>query len=469
MHARFKLFYTAVILLLLNNVNSQTINNKIISSGGGLNSNSDNSISINSSLGNPVGTGLISNSNSEFYTGVNVYSHPVIKIKGEQNVQYIYSSQQPEYKDLGAIAYDALDGDITFRIISDSNVSSRKGGVYTVTYNVVNSVALSASQKVRKVVVNMPIIKLNGDALLFHQAGKAYQDKGATAQDLEGVDISDSITVVGEVDASNLGDYVLLFSAKDSLGNEAVDVERVIRVVDYTKPVITLIGERDIKHEAGNTYFDLGANVEDEYDGNIKDLIIVNGKVDINTLGTYVLKFNLEDKSGNVASEIVRKVEVVDTFAPSITLLGDRELYIAKGGEFLEPGYEAFDNFEGDLTELVEVRGFDSLNTSVIGEYFLVYTVSDSSGNSAIIDYRKVIITEERDMTLTITGFNENSITINFQSDKISKYILQVSNDLKNWLEFDAIEGTGNEIQLIQDIDKSKINGEYYRILRVLP
>ena len=72
-------------------------------------------------------------------------------------------------------------------------------------------------------------------------------------------------------------------------------------------------------------------------------------------------------------------------------------------------------------------------------------------------------------MTLTITGFNENRITINFQSEKISKYILQVSNDLKNWLEFDAIEGTGNEIQLIQDIDKSKINGEYYRILRVLP
>ena len=129
----------------------------------------------------------------------------------------------------------------------------------------------------------------------------------------------------------------------------------------------------------------------------------------------------------------------------------------------------AIDKFEGNLTELVKVRGVDSLNTSVIGEYFLVYTVSDSSGNSAIVDYRKVIVTEESDMILTITGFNENRITINFQSDKNSKYILQVSNDLKIWLELNAIEGTGNEIQLIQDIDKSKINGEYYRILRVLP
>ena len=138
MHTRFKLFYTAVILLIINNVNSQTINNKIINNGGGLTSNSDNSISINSSLGNPVGTGLISNSNSEISTGVNLYSHPVIQIKGEQNAQYIYSSQQPEYKDLGAVAYDSLDGDITFRIISDSKL--RKGGIYTVTYNVVNSV-----------------------------------------------------------------------------------------------------------------------------------------------------------------------------------------------------------------------------------------------------------------------------------------------------------------------------------------
>ena len=80
------------------------------------------------------------------------------------------------------------------------------------------------------------------------------------------------------------------------------------------------------------------------------------------------------DPSGNSAST-TRVVNVVDTTAPVISLLGDNPLNIDLGSSFIDPGAFANDNYDGIINSVV-VTG--SPDTSVVGTYFIFYNVSDS-------------------------------------------------------------------------------------------
>ena len=64
-----------------------------------------------------------------------------------------------------------------------------------------------------------PSLTLNGDSHVTIKAGTKYKDTGAAATDSHGNDISDSITVSGEVKNYRSGDYTLTYTATDKFGN----------------------------------------------------------------------------------------------------------------------------------------------------------------------------------------------------------------------------------------------------------
>lgn len=72
-------------------------------------------------------------------------------------------------------------------------------------------------------------------------------------------------------------------------------------------------------------------------------------------------------------------VTVPDTTPPVITLTGGSSITVNLGSVFVEPGYRAVDNVDGDVTSRVVVTG--TVNTDVAGTYTLTYTVSDNAGN----------------------------------------------------------------------------------------
>ena len=69
-----------------------------------------------------------------------------------------------------------------------------------------------------------------------------------------------------------------------------------------------------------------------------------------------------------------------DTTPPVLTLEGPQHLYLPAGDAYVEPGYSAFDEVDGDLTAAVEVHGqvIDG-----VGSYSIWYLVRDSAGNAA--------------------------------------------------------------------------------------
>ena len=110
-----------------------------------------------------------------------------------------------------------------------------------------------------------PNLLLNGSSLVTHSVGTTYTDPGATwTDDLDGSGI---ILSNSDFNDSQVGTYILDYQFSDSSGNPAVAVSRTVYVLDLTPPVVDLIGEDTIAHEAGTPYLDAGAVWSDNLDG----------------------------------------------------------------------------------------------------------------------------------------------------------------------------------------------------------
>ena len=230
-----------------------------------------------------------------------------------------------------------------------------------------------------------PVITLNGASTLDLLVGDTYTELGATATDNIDGDITGNIVVGGDtVNTSAAGVYQVTYNVSDTAGNTATEVVRIVTVTaDTTAPVITLTGASIINLEQGDSYSDQGATASDDIDGNLTSSIVVGGDtLDTNTVGSYVITYNVSDAAGNAATEVIRTVVVnADTTAPVITLIGASSINLNIGDAYNELGATASDNLDGDISANIVITG--TVNTASAGTYFVNYNVSDSSGNSA--------------------------------------------------------------------------------------
>lgn len=86
--------------------------------------------------------------------------------------------------------------------------------------------------------------------------------------------------------------------------------------------------------------------------------------------------------SGRLLSDIdTVTMTGIDKTPPKITLLGTNPMTVEEGTAYVEPGYTATDNADGNITSKVQVSGSVDVNTP--DTYTLTYSVSDTAGNAA--------------------------------------------------------------------------------------
>lgn len=162
-----------------------------------------------------------------------------------------------------------------------------------------------------------PVILLNGEPEINVEVNDNYQELGATVTD--NVDQYLDLTITGFVNTGVIGTYEVRYNSTDKSGNKAEEVVRIIRVVDTTKPTLTLNGAANIKLKIGESYTDPGYMVFDNYDGLEKLKVTKLGSVNVNALGTYVINYTVEDSSGNKSETLTRNIDVErETFQPSV-------------------------------------------------------------------------------------------------------------------------------------------------------
>lgn len=242
-----------------------------------------------------------------------------------------------------------------------------------------------------------PVITLNSDAEINIEIGSQFVDLGATAYD-EFEKVDTIVTSEGFVDTSKLGQYIVTYKSMDSSRNIST-LTRKINVVDTVAPEIVLNGDNEITIEAGQKYEELGAIGIDKVDGSFK--ASVSGEVNTSILGEYILTYTAIDNSGN-SSTITRKVKVIDTTAPDIILNGENEITVEAGAKYEDLGAIGKDIVDGELKAAIS----GEVNTSKIGEYKLIYTVTDSSGNSAAT-IRKINVKDTKEPEIILNGKNE--------------------------------------------------------------
>ena len=182
---------------------------------------------------------------------------------------------------------------------------------------------------------------------------------------------------------------------------------------------ITMADDRQITLTDHQMYNEPGAEARfvcvfnpDGYPLNTSD-IVEESNVDSDTPGSYAVTYQTDFFLWSASAK--RHVVVQDIEAPQLSLAESETSYLPLGEEYVEPGFEADDDYDGDVTSMVEVSG--EVDPSTPGTYTLTYTITDSSGNESQVTrevvYRDItapVIELEGDQEITIdqdTEFDE--------------------------------------------------------------
>ena len=135
-------------------------------------------------------------------------------------------------------------------------------------------------------------------------------------------------------------------------------------------------------------------------------------------LQAHIIQYNVSDSEGNNAITTTRTVNVGDPDSSHNQSFGLQSITMEVGSSYSESGASAIDNYDGNISSLIQVSG--SVNPSVVSIYS-DYNISDSSGNAAttvtriVVDTTKPVITLNGSPTVTIevgTAYTDAGATV---------------------------------------------------------
>ncbi len=141
----------------------------------------------------------------------------------------------------------------------------------------------------------------------------------------------------------------------------------------YCHYELTLNGNEQVQILYKEKYLDAGAKLMKcnlLFCRDISNHLTIANNINNAKIGNYEVRYTFENKS------VVRQVKVVETEKPMIKLMGSTEINLCSGQAYEEEGYTAWDNYDGDLTNKVEVTREGKK---------IYYSVSDSSNNKRVV------------------------------------------------------------------------------------
>lgn len=136
-------------------------------------------------------------------------------------------------------------------------------------------------------------IQILGGKVYTQELGQEFHDPGTRPS---------ASKVIGEVDTSKVGEYILTYY----IGRRSV--KRTVYVVDSTQLVLGLKGSKRTMVKQGEAYVESGAFAIDKSLGPVSG-IKISGKVDTSKPGTYHIKYKAS--SGHLTKSLSRDVEVI--------------------------------------------------------------------------------------------------------------------------------------------------------------
>lgn len=161
----------------------------------------------------------------------------------------------------------------------------------------------------------------------------------------------------------------------------------------------------------------------------VTESVKITGDIDYSKVGTYEANFELDTLIGKYTK--TSNINIIDTEKPKITLKAEENYKQSYKKDYAEPGFEAVDNYDGDITEKVKVEKQDIDET----HYILIYKVEDSSSNETQV-IRNIELVDDIVPEITLNGNASMTILINGKyQEKGAKAIDEKDGDLTNKIE----------------------------------
>ena len=228
--------------------------------------------------------------------------------------------------------------------------------------------------------------KLVGYEYMELNIGNKYKEPGYKAMicnkyiKLFCKNISDEVNIY-----KNNYDNKSIINYSINYNNKKYILTREVLFKDLESPTIELKdNNKNVNLCPNDKYIDPGFIAFDNVDGDITD------KVDVKTHNAKIY-YTAIDSSGN-KKIVFRKINYYDNSNPNIELKGGEKVYVFKGNKYIEKGYKANDNCDGDITDNVVLD--NNIDTTKVGNYKINNSVYDCFGNANSI-VRDIIVYDD--------------------------------------------------------------------------
>lgn len=378
------------------------LKDKVKISGDTVNTNQPGVYNVNYSVVDSDGNKAAATLNVTVKDSVSENHKPVIR--GAYNRTINLNSHFDPKENVTAV--DQEDGDLTDKIRISGYVDTSKPDVYKLIYSVSDKDGNTTEITVYINVVMLhpenhkPEIRGAHDFTL--EVGDNFNPlDGITATDQEDGDLTKKITVTNSVNRFKPGMYEITYVVIDSQGLVDIKTIRVTVVPKDLPPVINVPDTLTVKQFSK---FNPRENVTafDQEDGELTSQIKIFGSVDTEKPGIYELTYQVTDSHGHTTIKTTRVlVEAVDS-APAIFNAYDTTIIV---GQSFNPrsGITASDQEDGDLTNKVAILitnengiAVNAVDTSKAGFFKVMYSVTDSAGNTTRQTITITIIAEPK-------------------------------------------------------------------------
>lgn len=154
-----------------------------------------------------------------------------------------------------------------------------------------------------------------------------------------------------------------------------------ISIIYNTLPRLQLNGPQNMVISYRDEYEEQGVIVKNAT-GNYMSKIKIDSNIDTKKIGNYYVDYSL--KIGGKTLHVRRNVKVIDDINPVIKLKGEQIIKMSINKQYIEPGYTAIDEYDGDITNKVQITG--EIDAENYGEYVLTYKATDNSNNQTEVN-----------------------------------------------------------------------------------
>jgi hypothetical protein len=182
------------------------------------------------------------------------------------------------------------------------------------------------------------------------------------------------------------------------------------------------------------------------------DTSLSSGENTITKTATTSTDTAMTDTNGTISSGVV----FIDIIPPVLKIVGGDVLYVKMGTAYIDPGAQAYDNSDGDISSYIITE--NNVNTGVPGVYYVVYRVQDRAGNKAQAERTVYVVAPDANTTISSSTPTTESVSVGSTTTNETDTSSQ---------DRDLIQvQTDNLLKIIQENNTQKIEAEKQRIIK---